>query len=78
MACRKKRAEEEINGVEPDEKYLPKVARLLARNAAHPISDQLANQVAKKTVRKVLKSRVRKWSAFEDKVSILSISHILN
>ena len=78
MACKKSKAVAELDGVEPDEKYLPKVARLLARNAAHPISDKLANQVVKKTVRKVLKSRVRKWSAFEDKVSILSMTHILN
>ena len=77
MACKKSKAVAELDGVEPDEKYLPKVARLLARNAAHPISDKLANQVVKKTVRKVLKSRVRKWSAFEDKVSILSMTHIL-
>ena len=78
MACKKSKAVAELDGVEPDEKYLPKVARLLARNAAHPISDKLANQVVKKTVRKVLKSRVRKWSAFEDKVSILSMTHLLN
>ena len=63
--------------VEPDEKYLPKVARFLARNARHPISDNLANEVAKKTQRKLRHSQRRRWTVLVDKVSILAISKYL-
>ena len=61
----------ELAGIQPDEKYLPKVARLLARSAVHPISENLANELTKKTVRKLSLSRKRKWSAFVEKVSII-------
>lgn len=72
MTHREDKANTELAGVQPDEKYLPKVARLLARNAVHPISENLASELTKKTGKKLRKSRERKWSAFVEKYEHLS------